>query len=245
MTTKSTNKLKNLYDYLKPGQPVRYESLAELGISPDLAVYYAKSGWLKRLANGVYVKPGHELDLKSSIKLLERNIEGLHVGGKTALQWRGIKHYIYFKNITQMYGWNTSKLPEWFASEFTCDYHRKRIFTEEPERLLYTSDFGGTLGGPKTSEPERAILEMLDEVGVRQGLTEAREIMEGALNLRSDVVMELLFKCTSVKTVRLFISLASELNLPVYNEIKTERFPTGSSSNWVGHYKNFRLVLKP
>jgi len=37
------------------------------------------------------------------------------------------------------------------------------------------------------SDPERAVLEMLSEVGPRQSLSEARAIMEGAYSLREDM----------------------------------------------------------
>ena len=53
------------------------------------------------------------------------------------------------------------------------------------------------------SAPERAFLELLSEVGVRQPLQEARELAESAYTLRADVIEKLLKRCTSVKTVRL------------------------------------------
>jgi hypothetical protein len=100
---------------------------------------------------------------------------------------------------------------------------------------------------PLVSEPERAALEMLSEVPNNQSLTEAEEILESAFNLRSDVMATLLKKCRSVKTVRLFLNLASKLSLPVYEELKDQQFPVGSDSPWV--YRSSSggktLVLKP
>jgi hypothetical protein len=44
-----------------------------------------------------------------------------------------------------------------------------------------------TPDGVPVSVPERALLEMLSDVGVHQGIEEARNIMEGARSLRPDV----------------------------------------------------------
>ena len=55
-----------------------------MGISADLAVHYARAGWLKRLARGVYCRPGEALALEPSLLVLEREIDSLHVGGKSS-----------------------------------------------------------------------------------------------------------------------------------------------------------------
>ena len=55
---------------------------------------------------------------------------------------------------------------------------------------------------------------MLSEVGVRQGIEEARNVMEGARALRPEVLTTLLKNCRRVKVVRLCVSWADELKLP-------------------------------
>ena len=54
------------------------EDLAGLGISADLAVHYVRSGWLTRLARGVYCRPNDTLALYPSLLLMQRNLVGLH-----------------------------------------------------------------------------------------------------------------------------------------------------------------------
>lgn len=71
-----------------------------------------------------------------------------------------------------------------------------------------------TPDGVQVSEPERALLEMLSEVGVQQGVEEARNIMEGARSLRSATVASLLKHCQRVKVRMLCVQWAEELNLP-------------------------------
>jgi len=63
------------------------------------------------------------------------------------------------------------------------------------------------------SVPERALLEMLSDVGLRQGLEEARNIMEGVRSLRPEVLTTLLKNCLRVKVSRLCVQWAEELNL--------------------------------
>jgi hypothetical protein len=67
--------------------------------------------------------------------------------------------------------------------------------------------------GPLVSVPERALLEMLTEVGVKQGVEEARNIMESVRALRLEVLTTLLEHCPRVKVQRLCVQWAEELNL--------------------------------
>ena len=62
--------------------------------------------------------------------------------------------------------------------------------------------------------PERALLEMLSEVGLQQGIEETRNIMEGARALRPEVLTTLLKNCQCVKVARLSVRWAEELGLP-------------------------------
>ncbi len=177
MATTKENKLRTLYTNLQPGAPFTSEDLAALGISADLAVHYVRSGWLNRLARGVYSRPGEILSLHASLLALERKVEALHVGGKTALDWYGVRHYVSQQETVHLYGWQATHLPDWFTSRFPSEYHRKRLFHEEPGALLHVASLEGRPGAPQVSEPERAVLELLSEIGVRQPLQEARELM--------------------------------------------------------------------
>jgi hypothetical protein len=219
--------------------------LAGLGISADLAVHYARAGWLTRLARGVYCRPGDPLALYPSLRLLEGKIDGLHVGGKSALEWYGIRHYVAQRSVLHLYGWTAAHLPDWFVQQFPSEYHRKRLFKESSTNLLSVGHFENRNGAPLVSEPERAVLELLSEVGVRQPLNEAREIVEGTYNLRADVLEKLLRECASVKTVRLCLQLGRELKLNWFSKLDATKLPTGSDRPWVSKSKDGLLVLKP
>lgn len=244
MTATKRNKLNKLYASWAPGTPLTSEDLAAQGISADLAVHYARSGWLTRLMRGVYCRPNDALALYPSLVLLQRNFAGLHVGGKSALDWYGVRQYVSQKPVLHLYGWVAARLSAWFTQRFPAEYHRKRFFDEGPQALLHVGPFEKRGGAPRVSAPERALLELLSDVGVRQSLQEARELTESAYNLRADVLRELLQRCTSVKTVRLCLQLGQELSLPWVAKLDPATLPTGSRRPWVSKTADGLLVLK-
>lgn len=238
------SRLNDLYSKLRAGSPVTSQELTGLGVSADLAVHYVRAGWLTRLARGVFARPDTPLELHPSLRLLERRLKGLHVGGKSALDWHGVRHNVAQHPKLQLYGWASTTLPAWFTERFPSSYHRLRLFDEKPDALLRVSRFQREPDGPLVSDPERAVLELLSDVGVRQPLQEARDILEGTPSLRAAVLQELLERCKQVKTVRLCLTLGRELNLPWVAKFDPKRLPTGSDRRWVGRSKEGLLVLK-
>lgn len=245
MATTERTKLNTLYSETAPGAPLASEDLAELGISADLAVHYVRAGWLVRLARGVFCRPNDKLALHPSLTLLERRMDGLHVGGKSALDWHGVRQYLSQQPVLDLYGWEAGKLPPWFTNRFPAEYHRKRLFKEQPSQMLHVRPLDERSRSAKVSTPERALLEVLSDVGVRQPLQEARELAESSYSLRADVLRELLSRCTSVKTVRLCLRFGSELSLPWAAKLNPRSLPTGSDRPWVSRSAEGLLVLKP
>jgi hypothetical protein len=244
MTTTRRNKLNDLYGSWPGGTPLTSQDLRARGISADLAVHYARTGWLKRLGRGVYTRSGDALLLHPSLLVLQRQIEGLHVGGKSALDWYGVRQYLSQKTTLQLYGLVTARLPDWFLRNFPTDYHRKQLFKEKADQLLQVAPFERLSNAPQVSAPERAFLELLSDVGLRQSLQEARELMESSYSVRADVLQELLANCTSVKTVRMCLQFGRELSLPWMQKLDPSRLPTGSARPWVSRSKDGLLVLK-
>jgi hypothetical protein len=224
-------KLQRLITALVPGSPLDSTDLAALGISADLAVHYVRAGWLQRLARGVYCRPGDQLALHPSVAFLQRAFPGLHVGGKSALDRHGIRQYVPARPTLHLYGWTAGRLPPWFTERFPAEYRRKRLFDEPPDALLSVRPFGDGERGPLVSEPERALLEVLSEVGVRQPLQEARELVESSYAMRADVLLEL--------------QLGRELSQPWAAKLDPSQLPRGSDRNWVSRSAEGLLVLKP
>lgn len=244
MATINRSKLNALLARVPGGMPISSEDLAREGISADLAVHYVRAGWLRRLARGVYCRPDAPLQRDPSLLLLQRQIPALHVGGKSALDWHGIRHYVSQAPKLHLYGLKSAKLPEWFTDVFPSEYHRKRLFSSDATDMQHTGPFEGRANAPSVSAPERAFLEMLSEVGVRQPLAEARELAQSTYGLRSSILGDLLRQCTSVKTVRLCLHLGHELSLPWAKKLNPAKLPTGSSRAWVSQTGEGLLVLK-
>jgi hypothetical protein len=245
MATPPQSKLRKLYSQVSAGRPISSEELSALGISADLAVHYARSGWLTRLARGVYSRPGETLKLEPSLLLLQRRVIGLHVGGKSALTWHGVTQYVQQRATLHLFGWSAAKLPDWFLQHFPAEYHQKRLFKEKPTAMLHVARFEQRPDAPHVSSAERALLELLSEVGVRQPLQEARELAEGTYTLRAEVLQQLLSRCANVKTVRLCLQLGRELSLPWSEKLDRSQLPTGSDKPWVSRSKEGLLILKP
>lgn len=98
---------------------------------------------------------------------------------------------------------------------------------------------------PVVSTPERAWLELLSEVGVRQPLSEARYLAESTHTMRARVLQELLERCVSVKTVRLCLQWGREAHAPWAAKLDASTLPTGSDKPWVARTRDGLLVLPP
>lgn len=236
-------RINKLYVALPPGHPVTSAELRRFGVSADLAAHHVRAGWLTRLARGVFARSDTPLELYPTLRHMERVVAGLHVGSTSALDWHGVRQNVAPRPHLQLYGWESATLPAWFTERFPASYHRLRLFDEAPDAPLRVSRFERHSANPLVSEPERAVLEMLSEVGVRVPVQDARPLVEGAVSLRASVLQELLARCRQVKTVRLCLKLGRELDLPWATKLDAQRLPTGSG-RWVGRSKEGLLVLE-
>ncbi|QPN43152.1 type IV toxin-antitoxin system AbiEi family antitoxin domain-containing protein [Priestia aryabhattai] len=234
--------LKELYKTMPRDMLLDLSTLQKIGISNQRAAGYAKSGWLTRVAHGVYVFPGESLRLPSALSYLAMQIEGLHVGGYSAL----LEH-----DSTPLVLWGDARaaLPRWFSERFSVRYSHARLFDWEgssmPEQTL--TDAGPALGGIKCSTPERAMLEMLYDVGGKQSLEDAYSAFSQVKVMYPDIVGDLLQRCTSVKAKRLFLKWGRECGqLNVDTVLSQYRIPVGSNSRWITRLKDGSMLsLKP
>jgi len=124
---------------------------------------------------------------------------------------------------------------------------QKKLFRQRLPVEFGLSPLPESPNGPLVSEPERALLEMLSEVGLQQSLEEARHIMEGARLLRPEVLRRLLQGCVRVKVVRLCTQLAQELTLPWSSDARKalSRSHGAGNGRWTARMKDgTTLTLK-
>jgi hypothetical protein len=232
------DKLNWLQRSLPEGLVVDAAWLERHGYSRSLRNKYVARGWLDQVARGVYRRPTPKLQGETRHESLrwEHLVISLQtllgcpytVGGRTALELQGFAHYLSGRH-REIHLYGTGKLPGWVTNlklENRLVFHNAdRLFMRQASRphlgkggsstgtdLLQSSYIRRPWGQwewPLTiSSPERAILELLDEVPRRETFHQADVLMEGLRNLSPRRLHTLLVACRSVKVKRLFLWFA-------------------------------------
>jgi hypothetical protein len=234
--------IKELLSKLDWDTPYSSSDLQALGLPSTAAARLAQSGWLKRLGRGVYQVANGKLDMNKALAYLSLEVPQLHVGGKTALAWRGTRHNLAHQERLNLWGLKAGRLPAWFTDLFNVTYQSTRIFNN-----ALPPGFGLAplpAGHPKVmvSVPERALLELFSDTGKLQSLEEMLNIAESVRHLRPDVLETLLAHTTRVKVVRLAKTLAESLELPWLEVAKKHNERLGSSSRWIAVTRDKKIL---
>jgi hypothetical protein len=237
--------IKRLQAELPRGAPFDLATLERFDVSPQLASFYAKSGWLVRLAQGVYAFPNDAFDVYGALMFLQKRVSGLHVGGRSALVLQGVRHNLSSREKLLLWGDTRFTLPAWFTGRFPARYVHARLF-DWPDHALADKTLAappGLPGGLRVAAPERAVLELLYEAGARQSLEEARNLFDGLRSPRKELLGQLLSCCTSVKAVRLFLAWARETRIVDADDLLA-RYPvrTGSNKRWMSRLADGTLL---
>lgn len=219
--------------------------LQEQGFNAKQVARLAQGGWLERLGHGVYILPGDQLNRDASLARLAQSVPGLHVAGKTALAWRGVRHNLAVKERLILWGDKPAALPSWFTSAFPADYQATHLFDRGLDANVGVAPLPGARLDVPVSTPERALLELLSDVGKGQELEEARHLVEATRTLRRPVLDELLSHLTRIKVARLAHALAEALELSWVDLARKHSERLGGGSRWVSTTKSGeRLNLK-
>jgi hypothetical protein len=233
-TTKDSFSFKDALAKLPRGEPLGPPVLARHGVSAFRASALARSGWLVHLARGVYMLPGDTLSRDGCLAFLSRRIADFHVGGKTALDWRGVRQNVSVQEVLSLWGRSPKPLPAWFTERFPNRYQATRLFGGKLKTNLGLQPLPNGRRDVLVSVPERALLELLSDVGKAQSLDEARQLVAGLRSLREKVIDELLAHVTRIKVVRLAEALSRELELPWAAVAKRHSQRIGGGKRWVG-----------
>ncbi|MBB5405775.1 hypothetical protein QFZ89_004111 [Paraburkholderia youngii] len=227
------------------GHPIDSGMLRDMGISAALAAHMVRSGWLQRLSQGVYLLTGDTPTRDGSIAYLTRRIAGLHVGGKTALAWQGVRHNIAFREKVVLWGQKPYRIPSSVGQHLVYSFQTTSLFDDD---LPYDKGLKPLpAGGPEVnvSVPERAILELASDIGKGQSFEEASNLMVSLHNLRADVLDEFLSHCHRVKVVRLVRDLGREADFAWARGLQKHVDRLGTGKRWSNQTKNGRITLKP
>ena len=244
-SSKQQNLLQRLQNSIPRESPFDTRILKGLGISPALANYYVRSGWIIRQGRGMFSFPNVTLDKYLSIKILSKDLSKIHVGGKTALAWHGFRHNIPARERIVLWGSERGRLPDWFTKQFLSRYVSKKIFDSS-----LPADFGlhpipERPDGPLVSTPERALLELLGEIGQAEEIEESRNIFEMLFSLRAVELSTLLQHCTSVKVTRLCVKWAADLALPWADAAREAAHGRLGQGRWSGKLQDGSTLNLP
>jgi len=209
-------------------------TLQRIGISSQRAASYAKNGWLSRVAHGLYAFPETELSLGVGFSYLARQIAGLHVGGESVVGGLCAGDGVPLV----LWGDSRATLPAWFIKRYTVRYVQARLFDWSTAPTLRATTVERQ-GGLLRSTPERALLEMLYEVGCSHGLLRARHRFASVAAVCPVITGQLLQHCTSVKAVRLYLRLARQAELLDVDELLGRwQVRAGSERRWISRLKD-------
>ncbi len=240
MTTRNKSKLKILFDLFQDNRIVTKELLSSYGISRDLRNYYVKSSWLEPLGAGAYKKPGRNIYWPDGVQALQQQSKvKIFVGALSALSAQGFSHYIrYSDEFLYLFSPRGVTLPRWFKN-FPWEM---RLLHKSTTFLPYETGINEVLVNETKllmSSPERAIMECLYLSPTKMDLVEIYHIFEGLINLRPNLINELLQSCKTVKIKRLFLYMAEKANHQWFEFIDRDKLDLGRGNRMISKNGDF------
>ncbi len=187
----------------------------------------------------------------------------LVVGGRTALELQGFAHYVSSGPPREVHLYGEAGAPGWLRklpleTVFVC-HNTQRLFRSEPvaggvERLsaelaagredlvrgsLTWRRFGEGEWPLVLSTPERAVLELLDELPNNETFHQADALIDGLANLSPRRIDALLRECRSVKVKRLFLWFAERAGHRWLDRIDRDGVDLGSGKRMLARGGRF------
>jgi hypothetical protein len=251
MTVQIRNKLNWLERQLPEGLLVDAAWLEAHGYSRSLRSQYVAAGWLEQPTRGVYRRSRGSLSWEQVVISLQAVLHfPLSVGGRTALDLQGYAHYLsHSPQVIQLY--SEKKLPGWVPKLSVgpqFEIHNRTRFlpkidqqtdklsisasvTDESESILPGAlriiRWGQWDWPLVISTPERAILELIDELPNKETFHLVDVTMEGLANISPRRMQQLLEVATSIKVKRLFFFFADRHHHRWLNHMERDKIDLG------------------
>ena len=228
MSAQRMQRLNHLLSRLPTGFIADSAWLQAQGLSRSSIRDYATAGWLERVAPRVYRRPLPRPDAPLRWDVVTMSLQGImghpvHVGGATALELAGYGHYVSAAGptIVHLYG---EGMPAWLvqlSATARFDLHSMRLFggsetgvegrrydlvSSRTEDATSDMEADASWDWPlRVASPERAIMEMIDELPKHETFHQVDMAMQGLTNLRPRLLAKLLLECKSLKVRRIFL----------------------------------------
>lgn len=223
--------------------------MARQGLDSKQQFEYVQSGWLERMARGVYKIAGSRPTLYSALSCYNTQMnKQCIVGAHSALELRGYSHYVPMgKPMAFLYTDSAHKLPGWLLQgewDMTVSYQTSSFLGDD----LLGVETQMVDGRPLlVSSPERAMLEWLNMPHIETLLLDVYYVMEMLSTLRPELIQQLLERCTSVKAKRLFMYMAEKTNYPWVADIDKTKIDFGRGRRMIvarGRYiKEYNITI--
>lgn len=246
MSSEPRSKLNRLLTTWPQGTVAVSRWLETQGAYQQLVHEYEKSGWIRRIGQGAYVRVGDTVEWTGGLHALQEQMQlPVHVGAKTALQLQGYAHYLPMGKggAVSLFGSPSTRLPAWFRQYdwgVALRYSATKLFADDPNAGLTNKELAAY--AITLSAPERAIMEVLYLVPAEESFEEAGLLMEGLTTLRPRLVQSLLEQCRSVKVKRLFMFLAESHNHAWVKKLDLSKVDFGKGKRMI--VKGGRLDVK-
>ena len=250
MSERNISKVNRLEQLLPEGLLVDASWLEQRGYYRSLRAKYVSSGWLEQPVRGVYRRPRGEPGWEQLVISLQTLLGfPVSIGGRTALELQGYAHYVS-QSQKSIHLYSDEKLPAWLdklpLEQVFIRHNRQRFLppckqTNETLPLDQSASENNVLEGELRvipwgqwnwplvmSTPERAYLELLDELPQHETFHMADVIMEGLVNLSPRRMQILLEQTTSVKVKRLFLFFANRHRHQWFSRINQGAIDLGS-----------------
>lgn len=185
--------------------------LSARGVGRPTVDYYVRSGRLVSVARGLYRRPGPPLKWQHVVYSLGELGYRVHVGGRSALELRGLAHFLPMGGVRRIDLFTERPLPRWVAgADWPVRFieHRTKLFADLPAEALTSEPFGHWDWPIPFAAWELALVELAAEVRDAQDFDYADKLFEGASVLRPELLRTLLLSCRSVRAKRVFLWFA-------------------------------------
>ncbi|MBL8232089.1 MAG: type IV toxin-antitoxin system AbiEi family antitoxin [Bryobacterales bacterium] len=242
MAKQIEGKLNRLERLIPEGLVVDSAWLGKHGYSSSLRSQYVSRGWLEQPARKVYRKKRGPLKWEQVVISLQTLLGcPLTVGGRTALELQGFAHYLS-QGTREVHLYGPTRAPRWLNKlglDVKFQWHNSETLFplgsagktpaggRDSRAGLVTQQWGQWEWSITLSSPERAILELLDELPEHETFHQVDKLFEGLPNLSPTRLEKLLIGCRSVKVKRLFFFFADRHQHAWLKRIRKEAIALG------------------
>lgn len=228
-----------LNDLLPEGMVVSRKWLLKNGMDRHAIDNLVKTDQLEALVSGIYKRPSSIITWQGLISSFQQLfLKDIVVGGITALELEGLGHYLNMSPQIQVNLYSDKPLSKWInnlipvefvqhASKFHFGTISNKDHLTANENYTQAHNWAEGRFPLIISIPERAVLEVLEDVPEKTSFEHAEQLMQGMTTLSPRKMQELLKISESIKVKRLFFWFAERQNYPWLEKIERQKINLG------------------